>query len=40
MKKVAYGERIFKEFINQLPNKATEQVIVDGLMRIAEDTTE
>jgi hypothetical protein len=40
MKKVAYGEKIFKEFIGQLEPHANEETIVDGLMRIAMDTTE
>lgn len=40
MKKVAYGEKIFKKFIDQLDPKADEKTIVDGLMQIALDETE
>ncbi|KAI6190905.1 hypothetical protein M3Y97_00169500 [Aphelenchoides bicaudatus] len=40
MKKVAYGEQIFKQFIEDLPTEVTEKTIVDGLMRIAEDSTQ
>lgn len=40
MKKVAYGEKIFKQFVEKLAPNTDEKIIVNGLMSLAMDSTQ